>query len=200
MSNAYINDFTNTTVLYYNDLKDKNPLPKDEELALLKEAKKNNIEARNKLIESNLRFVFNIASRYKGMGVPLSDLISEGNLGLEKAIEKFDEKRDTKFIYYAVFWVKEAIKKCLAQNTLKTTFEASYDEMFKKNERIIDNKILSDCEDDKQTPMDVLASNQEIYKSEEVRAKQKAAINNIMSKLTPQQRLIIDEHFCSASL
>ncbi len=69
--------------------------------------------ARRRMIESNLRLVVSMASRYNGRGLPLSDLIEEGNLGLIKAIEKFDYRRGYKFSTYAVWWIRQAITRGL---------------------------------------------------------------------------------------
>lgn len=71
--------------------------------------------ARNQLVECNLRYVLPIAKQYQGLGLPLADLISEGNIGLIKAAERFDDTRGFKFMSYAVFWIRQSILKALAE-------------------------------------------------------------------------------------
>ena len=100
--NVYVNDFNTTVQTYYTNLKKYKPISREKEKELFKLIKNNNIEAKNELLESHLKFVFNVAKKYKGKGVPLEDLISEGNMGLTKAIEKFDDEKGVKFISYAV--------------------------------------------------------------------------------------------------
>jgi RNA polymerase primary sigma factor len=99
-------------------LKEINRIPlltREEENETAREAAKGNLNARNKLINSNLRFVVNVAKRYQGLGFPLSDLISEGNIGLISAIERFDINRGYHFISYAVWWIRQAILKALCE-------------------------------------------------------------------------------------
>jgi RNA polymerase primary sigma factor len=90
-------------------------LSKEEEAKIAKEAKKGNMAARNKLIQSNLRFVVTIAKKYQNMGLPLSDLISEGNLGLINSLEKFDPDKGYHVISYAVWWIRRAIQNALSE-------------------------------------------------------------------------------------
>ena len=104
----------NLISLYLSDLRKHDLLDKDEELELLRRIKENNDEeAKNKLILSDLRLVISVAKKSSGSGLPLIDLISEGNLGLLKAIEKFDCNKGHRFSTYAVWWIRQAIKKSI---------------------------------------------------------------------------------------
>ncbi|MGB9755631.1 MAG: sigma-70 family RNA polymerase sigma factor [Desulfurella sp.] len=92
-------------------------LTKEEEIDLAKKVQKGDKEALKKLVKHNLRFVVSIAQRYRNFGVPISDLINEGNIGLIKAASKFDPDKNIKFISYAVWWIKQSILKTLSEQT-----------------------------------------------------------------------------------
>lgn len=79
------------------------------EVELAARARAGDPEARERLVTANLRFVVSVARRYRGSGVPLSDLVNEGNLGLLRAVERFDETRGVRFVSYAHWWVRRAI-------------------------------------------------------------------------------------------
>ncbi|MDE3013715.1 MAG: RNA polymerase sigma factor RpoD/SigA [Gemmatimonadota bacterium] len=88
-----------------------------EEARLARLIRKSDEEALDKLVRSNLRFVVSVAKKYQNQGVPLSDLINEGNLGLIRAAHKFDETKGIKFISYAVWWIRQAILQALAEQS-----------------------------------------------------------------------------------
>jgi RNA polymerase primary sigma factor len=98
---------------YLRELNCYAPISREEENEIAKKAVSGNAEARDKLIRSNLRFVVNIAKRYQGKGLPLDDLICEGNLGLVTAVNYFDPGRGYHFITYAVWWIRQAILKAI---------------------------------------------------------------------------------------
>lgn len=88
-----------------------------EEVALAKKIKRGDREARNHMIQANLRLVVKIAHDYKDFGLPLLDLISEGNIGLIKAVERFDPAKGGKLSTYAAWWIKQSIKRALANQS-----------------------------------------------------------------------------------
>jgi RNA polymerase primary sigma factor len=97
-------------------LKDIRPIPllkAEEEIALARKIQKGDKEARDKMIRSNLRLVISIAKRYVNLGVPLSDLIEEGNIGLMKSVEKFDPERGFRFSTYAAWWIKQGVSRAV---------------------------------------------------------------------------------------
>ncbi len=104
-----------TIELYWRDIKDVQPLSRADEVRYFERARAGDEEARQVLVRANLRFVVSVARTYKDYGLSLIELVSEGNVGLMEAIKRFDETRGFKFITYAVWWIRQAILKTLAE-------------------------------------------------------------------------------------
>ncbi|EUJ26081.1 RNA polymerase sigma factor RpoD [Listeria cornellensis FSL F6-0969] len=100
--------------MYLKEIGRVNLLSADEEIALAKRIEKGDIEAKGRLAEANLRLVVSIAKRYVGRGMLFLDLIQEGNMGLMKAVEKFDFNKGFKFSTYATWWIRQAITRAIA--------------------------------------------------------------------------------------
>ncbi len=107
----------NAIHLYLREIGPIKRLTPEEEVALARRVQKGDAEAREQMIKANLRLVVKIAHDYEGYGVPLLDLISEGNLGLVKAVERFDPARGAKFSTYGVWWIKQAIRRALCNQS-----------------------------------------------------------------------------------
>ena len=101
--------------LYWKEIKDTQPLSRSQEFELFTRSKAGDEAARQQIITANLRFVVSVARDYKDYGLSLVELISEGNVGLLEAVKRFDETRGFKFITYAVWWIRQAILKALAE-------------------------------------------------------------------------------------
>jgi RNA polymerase primary sigma factor len=103
--------------LYFHEVKAYDLLTREQECELAQGIHRHDSEALHKLVKANLRFVVSIAKEYAHYGVPLEDLINEGNLGLLKAAQRFDETRGYKFISYAVWWIRQSILAALANHS-----------------------------------------------------------------------------------
>lgn len=100
---------------YFNDINKEQMVGPDEESDLAIKIQQGDKAALQKLIKANLRFVVSVAKQYQNKGLPLEDLISEGNMGLVKAAEKFDHTKGFKFISYAVWWIRQSIMHALGE-------------------------------------------------------------------------------------
>ena len=188
--NQYANDFTETVRVYYDDLKKYKPLTKAKERRLLKKCKKGNLKAKNEILEANLRFVFDIAKHYTGRGVPISELISDGNIGLLRAIEKFDESKDVKFISYAVWWIRQAMFESIKRRNAINFVEI---EPNTDNDSSMDKKLIEDDEDDVSFNNDF--SNENDEKSIEVSENQRNIITSLIGTLSDRERDIVENYY-----
>src|SRR4028119_203420 len=99
---------------YFSRIDKGRLLSRGEEMNLARGAQAGDRRARQRLIEKNLRLVVSIAKKYRGQGLPFEDLIQEGNIGLMKAVEKFDPERGWRFSTYATWWIRQAVQRAVA--------------------------------------------------------------------------------------
>ena len=186
MLKNYSNEFDINVGNYLKEISINTPLTKEEEGYLTKQWKeKKDIRARNKIIESNLKFVTNVARNYKGLGLSYSDLIQEGNAGLFKAIEKFEPERGYKFISYAVNWIRQSILEALnKKNSLKSVeLPNEINDINYENEVYLEETNY--CDEISDVFLD--CSNDEKIREKDITT----AINLLLSKLSNREQYIV---------
>jgi len=122
---------------YLEEIKAIEPLDPSEEARLARQAKEGDESALNQLVLHNLRFVVAVAKKFQHHGIPLEDLINEGNLGLIKAVQRYDETRGFRFISYAVWWISQSIRQAIGKKgrtiRLPLNLTESMGSLFKKS-------------------------------------------------------------------
>ncbi|HSK85210.1 MAG TPA: RNA polymerase sigma factor RpoD/SigA [Rubrobacter sp.] len=136
-----------------------------EEIDLSKRAKAGDKGARQRLIEKNLRLVVSVAKKYRGMGLPFEDLIQEGNIGLMKAVEKFDPDRGWRFSTYATWWVRQAVQRAVADKGRTIRVPVHMGDKIRKMARAY-NELSSEME---REPTDEEVANRLGWTAEQVR-------------------------------
>lgn len=180
--NNTINDYTKSVQTYCADLKKIKTLPQETIKQLLPKAKQKDVNATNKILESNLKYVFKVAKSLRGRGVPLLDLISEGNLGILKAIDKFDLKQNYSFLTYANSWIKAFMLIKIKEEQKKKEMISinEFNDNFRKN-------IKKNEDEDNLSINDIPIQDEEIEFDDEA----KKFIDNLLKKLTKVEAQVI---------
>ncbi len=160
---------------YFDEVGNEALLTREEEVELAKRIEQGDKQAREKLASSNLRLVISIAKKYRNYGLPFLDLIQEGNLGLMKAIEKFDWRKGYKFSTYATWWIRQAILKALTNRSRTVRVPAHMKELSRKIDRVEEEYIQEHGEE---PPIQHVAEELEVS-VEKVRRAKKAAQTTI---------------------
>src|SRR3954469_5982398 len=113
-----------------------------EELELSRRAREGDKRARQRLIEKNLRLVVSVAKKYRGYGLPFEDLIQEGNIGLMKAVEKYDPDRGFRFSTYATWWIRQAVQRAVADKGRTIRVPVHMNEKIRKVSRAMSELAL----------------------------------------------------------
>lgn len=183
------NDFERSSIDYFNDINGFSPLSKDEDLSLWERYKKNNdMKARDKIITSNLKFVASVAKQYMGMGLSYADLIAEGNMGLMKAMDKFDYEKGYKTISYSVWWIRQSILEALKKRNSTNGDDLPETKIGEEGTEL----EFNDYEDGSANDDEYIDESDfdELKYSEEIRL-----VSKLISCLTERERFIVANYF-----
>lgn len=123
--------------VYLRDIQDLPLIPEEEKGELTRKARGGDIDAMHALVQTHLRFVVFVAKKFMNRGLPLSDLVNEGNIGLIKAVKKFDETRKFKFTTYAVWWIKQRMQQAVIENSHTIRLPMNKELLLRKMSRYI---------------------------------------------------------------
>ncbi len=123
--------------VYLRDIQSLPIIPEEEKGDLAKRAREGDLEAMHALVKTHLRFVVYVAKKYMNRGLPLSDLVNEGNIGLIKAVKKFDETRNFKLTTYAVWWIKQRMQQAVIENSHTIRLPMNKEILLRKMSRYI---------------------------------------------------------------
>ena len=199
---------------YLADIAKESLLTTDEEVELAQRIKAGDQAALDKLVRANLRFVVSVAKQYQNQGLSLQDLIDEGNLGLVKAAQRFDETRGFKFISYAVWWIRQSILQAVAEQArvirlpmnqvgalVKEVADAigmpedKVDQLLSLNSRTVSTDAPLDDEDDANF-LDVYVADDEVQTDTAVEQESTSnAIRNSLDMLNEKERSILCMYF-----
>lgn len=171
---------------YLKDLKAFSLLKHPEVVSLFRDYTEGNEEvakkAKKKLVESNLRLVISIAKKHKGHNIPLEDLIQEGNLGLLKAIDRFDYKRGFKFSTYATWWIKQAISQHVLKRKRMIRLPAHAASVQKKIVQAADEyRAMMGCDPSNDELLDLIDASETVVKATIASGKNTVSLNQTLS-------------------
>lgn len=182
------NDFERSAQTYFSDISKYKSLSYEEEAELWKRYKEHNdMKARDKIVNSNLKFVASVARQFIGLGLSYSDLIAEGNLGLMKAMDKFDYTKGYKTISYSVWWIRQTILEALKERNL-----LQGDELPKDYEKQVDSDnekvYVNNNKEQNEYIDDSIADAMKL-------AEDKNMIAYLFKDLTKKEKTIIEKYF-----
>lgn len=187
VKNVKVDDFEKSTSVYFEMIKNTKPLTKKEEKGLWKKFyEKKDMSAREALIKANLKFVPSVAKQFKGCGLPFADIIEEGNIGLIKAIDRFDPKKDNKVISYAVWWIRKTILEAIEKRGVMDA--DNIDDITKKTN-------VNDDLSEENTAKISVPERREFDESDEAPMDIKQVIEELFDGVPERERYIVSDYY-----
>ena len=202
MVNKFVNfEEEESLVKYFKDVRKTTLLTPDEEVDLALRIKTGDTDAVETLVQANLKFVVSIAKDYQNQGLPLADLISEGNYGLVKAASRFDHTRGFRFISYAVWWVKQSIIQSLNENARMVRLPANVINKLHSLKKEIEKfefenerePIYGEILDDNMEPVDLMNYSVCTSLNDKINEDGDELIDLISDKSDGEDKLVVDE-------
>jgi RNA polymerase primary sigma factor len=205
------NSYKNAVQIYLKQIENIPVMTRKEEAICARKAAVGDQKEKERLIVSNLRFVVSIAVKYQNLGLPLMDLINEGNMGLIRAVDKFDVEKGFKFISYARWWIRHFILKAIFEQSTAIKLPLKYATQLSKKDDADDSNTIQKLrqiyrpvsldqrlseDNNSDTILDLVDS--ESYEMPEKAAMEKNLkdiIKEVMQKLKPIERDVISRHF-----
>ena len=190
MKNEHVTDYNSTVLQYCKSIGEFKPLTREEESRLIQMAQEGDNNAKNAIIEAHLKFVIQIAKKFTNKGVALEDLISEGNIGLTMAIDKYKITNEVKFISYAVYWIQAKCDEAVKRYRHIHTFEL--------NEELLNNKCTSYNIHDENDTESLKVRDTLSVEVDKINYETTASDRKLMSfldKLSPRGKYIIIHYF-----
>lgn len=185
--NVKVDDFEKSTAAYFEMIKHTKPLTKKEEKGLWKKFhEQKDMRAREALIKANLKFVPSVAKQFKGCGLPFADIVEEGNIGLIKAIDRFDPKRDNKVISYAVWWIRKTILEAVEKRGMIDA--DNIDDITRKNS-------FKDEHQEENSEKITLPERKEFDESDETPIDAKQLLEDLFDGVPERERFIVSDYY-----
>ena len=190
LKSVKVNDYENSISAYFEEIKNMKPLSKKEERKLWKRFHdKKDMKARETLINANLKFVPTVAKQFKGCGLPFADIVEEGNIGLIKAIDRFDPKKDNKVISYAVWWIRKTIIEAIER---KGMLDAENIEEYTPNDK---NKESTDDSELLASKIIVPENNSFLEEDNNKPVDAKLILEELFEGVSERERYIVSDYF-----
>jgi RNA polymerase primary sigma factor len=195
--------YSDSVVRYFKSVSNLNPLTIEQETQLGKQIRQGSQRAINTLVEHNLKLVIKIAKKHQGQGVPLDDLIQEGNIGLHEAAQRFEPDGETRFVTYAQLWIRKRINEEVAKHgrLVRLPHNQEY-QIYKdkvagkpvKDLRVVElDKPVGD--EEKSTVADLIIGSDPVFEERAALSELKDRVKGMLARLQERERAIVKAYF-----